>query len=312
MNSATECQDRCLEVDDTDLVGSGYKASNKRCHCYYSNDSAVIASCDASVFNGGCNDGYSGSGPVSAISGPTAWECYSYELPVTDSPSRSPTRNPTGWPSFSPTTASPTNAPSSRPTRLPSNIELPSPSPTMDPSSHPSATPSRAPSQVPTSSPSMVPTVRKDFSFFGNGWCSVTNSILYDRAIVEPMNSATECQDRCLEVDDTDLVGSGYKASNKRCHCYYNNDSGIIASCDASIFNGGCSDGYSGSGPVSATSGPTAWECYSYGASAGGSSLVPTMSPTKKTGSKIAFTAHDGRRRNRRFLRKTLGSRPVE
>ncbi|KAL3940557.1 MAG: hypothetical protein SGBAC_004936 [Bacillariaceae sp.] len=130
--------------------------------------------------------------------------------------------------------------------------------------------------------------------FFGAGFCKDSEGLFFARGEAEKFDSPQGCLENCLLLDDADLVGFAYKFSNKRCHCNYNVGSEVIATCNREVFSNGCrsNQGYTGSGGVYGTDGPSSWNCYAYDPSptfAPARFTHSTAEPTLKTSKKGAY-----------------------
>lgn len=123
----------------------------------------------------------------------------------------------------------------------------------------------------------------KFLEHFGQGFCTDSEGLFFERGQSQPFDDPESCLDHCLQLDASDLVGVNYKFSNKRCHCNYNVGSAVIAECDLEVFHTGCRKNqnyFTGSGGVRGTSGSSAWNCYKYDPTPKPPPVVPFSSST--------------------------------
>lgn len=128
--------------------------------------------------------------------------------------------------------------------------------------------------------------------YVGTGFCKDSQGLFYARGEAEKFDDPQACMNHCRLLDDLDLVAFAYKFSNKRCHCNYNVGSEVIATCDRSVFTNGCrsNEGYTGSGFIGGTEGPTSWGCYAYDPSPTLPPMAtPVAEPTMMTRKKAAI-----------------------
>eukprot|EP00980_Cylindrotheca_fusiformis_P030025 scaffold24218_cov113-Cylindrotheca_fusiformis.AAC.1 len=80
--------------------------------------------------------------------------------------------------------------------------------------------------------------------------------------MVDGAYSASQCGSKCVEAGSTDVRGFSYDDGKARCACFFENNSDVIARCDAGFFSK-CASNKSGSGPVVRTSSNRQeWKCY--------------------------------------------------